>query len=288
MKKILLHKKTDTIVIAVILAAIVPTLLFSQGKTLKGGPLRSKAPGVEFLVSDYYYVSRPGSKGNYWKTKILNNGNDNEGTIALVTTDVIRMDIRQDGKVGIGTSSPQAQLHVTGDFISELSSNAKIGSGLFSQSPFFGSVTRSNFYLGVNKAPSMMLSSDNRYVSIFLDKPVPIISEANKNKFGLFVSKGILTEGFALGPQSSWADFVFSPEYQLSDLKKLEEYINLNKHLPGIPSAKKVETDGYDIHELNIQLLEKIEQLTLYIIKQQKQINQLEVKVNKANLCDDH
>lgn len=73
--------------------------------------------------------------------------------------------------------------------------------------------------------------------------------------------------------QSSWADFVFKPDYQLPLLLELESYINSNQHLPGIPSEAEVLKDGIDVGEMNKLLLQKVEELTLYIINQQKQIN---------------
>ena len=63
------------------------------------------------------------------------------------------------------------------------------------------------------------------------------------------------------------------------NLKDLENYISDNKHLPGIISAKEVEMQGsVDIGEINAKLLEKIEELTLYIIDLQKQIDELKTK----------
>ncbi len=72
--------------------------------------------------------------------------------------------------------------------------------------------------------------------------------------------------------QSGWADFVFHPEYQLPSLQELERFIKINKHLPEIPSEKEVEKDGLDVGEMNKKLLQKVEELTLYLIEQNKQI----------------
>ncbi|PSL41757.1 hypothetical protein CLV51_1184, partial [Chitinophaga niastensis] len=60
----------------------------------------------------------------------------------------------------------------------------------------------------------------------------------------------------------------------------VETFIKENKHLPEIPSAKEVEKDGLDLGEMNKKLLQKMEELTLYIIEQNKRIEQLELKVN--------
>lgn len=72
-----------------------------------------------------------------------------------------------------------------------------------------------------------------------------------------------------------WSDYVFDNGYQLMPLGELERYVNTNKHLPNIPSAKEVENNGVNIGEMNALLLEKIEELTLYIIDLQKQIDEL-------------
>jgi len=69
-----------------------------------------------------------------------------------------------------------------------------------------------------------------------------------------------------------WPDFVFTKTYSLYSLSDLEAYINLNKHLPNVPSAKEVSEDGVNLGEMDAILLQKIEELTLYTINQQKQI----------------
>ena len=75
-------------------------------------------------------------------------------------------------------------------------------------------------------------------------------------------------------------DYVFEKTYDLPDLKTIEKYIEANKHLPGIPSAKEMEANGVKLLEMNLQLLKKVEELTLYVIDQQKKIELLESKVN--------
>jgi len=75
---------------------------------------------------------------------------------------------------------------------------------------------------------------------------------------------------------SGWADFVFEKDYQLPTLKEVEKHIKEKGHLPSIPSAKEVEKDGgFSLGEMNKILLQKIEELTLYTIKQEKEIKEL-------------
>jgi hypothetical protein len=72
---------------------------------------------------------------------------------------------------------------------------------------------------------------------------------------------------------SDWSDYVFEKNYKLRSLSSLESFINQNKHLPEVPSAKEVEQKGISVGENQALLLKKIEELTLYIIDQQKQID---------------
>lgn len=66
---------------------------------------------------------------------------------------------------------------------------------------------------------------------------------------------------------STWADYVFEPTYKLMSLQELQLYISINKHLPEIPSAEEVKTNGHKLGEMDVLLLKKVEELTLYIIE---------------------
>lgn len=81
--------------------------------------------------------------------------------------------------------------------------------------------------------------------------------------------------------QNVWADYVFAPDYKLRSLGDVENFINENKHLPDVPSEKEVKANGVDVGNMNAILLQKIEELTLYIIEQNKRIEKLEKKSNK-------
>jgi hypothetical protein len=107
--------------------------------------------------------------------------------------------------------------------------------------------------------------------SIFLPKV--------KNSFyfygNIYAREMVVTTG-------TFPDYVFSKDYQLMTLKELENYIDKHKHLPGLPSGNEVAQEGgIKVGELNAKLLEKIEELTLHIIKLQKRINELEKAVKK-------
>lgn len=79
--------------------------------------------------------------------------------------------------------------------------------------------------------------------------------------------------------QTDWADYVFDSSYLLPPLCYVETYIKENKHLPEVPSAAEVKKDGLDLGDNQILLLKKIEELTLYIIQQNKKVEQLEKRL---------
>lgn len=80
---------------------------------------------------------------------------------------------------------------------------------------------------------------------------------------------------------TNWPDYVFATDYHPLSPDELERYISANKHLPGLPSAKEAEENGVELGKMNKKLLEKIEELTLYMIGQQKEINELKKKLNQ-------
>ncbi|MBS0028873.1 hypothetical protein ACTJJ0_13075 [Chitinophaga sp. 22321] len=75
--------------------------------------------------------------------------------------------------------------------------------------------------------------------------------------------------------QAGWSDFVFQPTYNLLSLPEVENYIKANRHLPDIPTATEVEKNGLDLGEMDRKLLQKIEELTLYLIDMKKEVIQL-------------
>ncbi|WP_320052040.1 hypothetical protein [uncultured Acetobacteroides sp.] len=87
--------------------------------------------------------------------------------------------------------------------------------------------------------------------------------------------------------ESGWADFVFKPDYQLRPLAEVEQFISTNGHLPEIPTTKEVEQNGVSLGEMNAKLLQKVEELTLYVIDLKKEVDKLKkennLKRNKSN-----
>ena len=95
------------------------------------------------------------------------------------------------------------------------------------------------------------------------------------NTYKLAVNSGILCEELKVMADVPSSDYVFEPSYKLKPLSEVESYVTENKHLPDVPSAKEFKENGYKVGEMDNLLLQKIEELTLYIIDLQKQIEEL-------------
>lgn len=93
--------------------------------------------------------------------------------------------------------------------------------------------------------------------------------------YRLAVAGNVVAEEVKVALQTNWPDYVFKKQYSLPSLSELEAYIIANGHLIGIPSEKEVKAEGIQLGAMNAKLLEKIEELTLYTIQQQAQIDAL-------------
>lgn len=92
--------------------------------------------------------------------------------------------------------------------------------------------------------------------------------------YNLYVEDGVLTEAVKVANPQDWSDFVFAQGYHLRSLNDVEQFIKTNKHLPDVPSEKQIIEQGYyDQHEINKILLQKIEELTLYVIELNKSLD---------------
>lgn len=99
--------------------------------------------------------------------------------------------------------------------------------------------------------------------------------------YKLFVEEGILTEKVKIANVSSsdWADYVFADDYELNSVQEVEAFINENKHLPNVPSAKEVSENGINVAEMDATLLRQIEELWLHVIELKKENAELKAKV---------
>lgn len=108
---------------------------------------------------------------------------------------------------------------------------------------------------------------------------------ADGKKYKLYVKDGIKTEKIKVDISSAngWADYVFKKDYPLLSLSEVEKHIQKKGHLPNIPSTDEVMKNGVDLGEMNVKLLEKIEELTLYQIRMSKEIRALQADNKRLN-----
>lgn len=84
----------------------------------------------------------------------------------------------------------------------------------------------------------------------------------------------------------NWADFVFEEGYELPRLREIENYISQNGHLPNVPSTEEVLEEGVELGEMQKLLLQKVEELTLYLIEQDKEIEKLKTEIKRLKKED--
>jgi hypothetical protein len=145
-----------------------------------------------------------------------------------------------------------------------------------------------------SKSAQILLESSNNYanypalnfytnntkrLSILHDGSVGI-GTASTFGYKLAVNGTIGAKEVVAEISSRWPDFVFEEDYVLTDLSEVEQFVNENKHLPGIPSANELEETGVNLGNMQGKLLQKIEELTLYIIEQQKSIEKLTSRID--------
>ncbi len=104
--------------------------------------------------------------------------------------------------------------------------------------------------------------------------------EGGATGYRLSVDGKIMCEELKVQNSTSWPDFVFSENYDLMSIKVLDQHIKEHQHLPGIPSAAQLADEGIMIGDMQKRMMQKIEELTLYIIAQDKRITELEEKAN--------
>jgi hypothetical protein len=96
--------------------------------------------------------------------------------------------------------------------------------------------------------------------------------------YKLAVKGEIAATDFIVRSLGAWPDYVFEPNYKLKTLDEVESFIKDNKHLPNIPDAAAVAKNGFAISDMQKRMMEKIEELTLYLIEAKKEINELKNK----------
>ncbi|MES2457428.1 MAG: hypothetical protein V4594_17865 [Bacteroidota bacterium] len=179
-----------------------------------------------------------------------------------------RMRINSVGYVGIGTASPQQNFVV--------SNNGQEGFEVYLNQP----------------SGTVGLQAYNRTTGVYANMRY----EASQHSFlvgnvgigTLYPTEKLSVKGKIRAQEikveaANWPDFVFAKNYELPSLKEIENHIKQNGHLHGIPSAAEVAKDGIELGEMNKKLLQKIEELTLYLIEKDKEVKSLQSLKSKID-----
>lgn len=221
-----------------------------------------------------------------------------------------RMRINRYGNIGIGTNTPGALLDVEGNMELGTGTNPlKIRQGNFTfngaERPylFHDGGTNRKIGLGITDNGAIRnfieLYEGNNPGLQYIDFGIEGSSAMRINSEGRvaigtldFSGEHQLTIEGSIGSRkvvvqpTGWSDFVFEDHYDLPALEEVENHINENGHLPEIPSEEEVIKNGIDVGAMDAKLLQKIEELTLYMIDMNKQVQQLksENKVLKEKI----
>lgn len=195
------------------------------------------------------------------------------------------MRIKADGKVGIGTNYPVEKLDVNGNIKGPGNESYIKGfKNILGRSTdgilhLRAGTATGPVFINHYESGKVVIANGGGNVGVGVDNPTEKL-EVNGNAL---VQGDIEAIKLKVTPTpGSVPDYVFQPDYSLKTLNEVEDYIKANSHLPNIPSAKEVEANGQDVGNIQLKLLEKIEELTLYAIGQEKKIQQL-TKVKQEN-----
>ncbi len=176
-----------------------------------------------------------------------------------------------NGNVGIGTVNPQAKLEVIGsvrfsgarlthsgdipnDNNAVFVNTSGLGYGLYSKG---GIDSRYSFHFENQQGLSVLYGRGDGKIGVGTTAP-----DARLTVKGDIHAEEVRVDLTVPGP-----DYVFEEDYDLPTLESLKEYVQENKHLPGTPSATEMEVNGIDLGVMNMLLLKKVEELTLYVIE---------------------
>ena len=117
--------------------------------------------------------------------------------------------------------------------------------------------------------------------NVTLTGKVGINTANTTTDYALAVDGGIITTKVFIQDVGNWPDYVFDDTYKLLPLHELKKFIADNKHLPEVPSESEVISHGYDVNEMQSIMLKKIEELTLYTLQQQEEIETLKRMIDE-------
>lgn len=198
-----------------------------------------------------------------------------------------------NGFVGLNTAAPEALLHIkNGNLILENSATPIIYTGT--------GTTELNRYLQLVNSPGLTNASGLKAGGLLV---ADAYGYANPSKNDLIVKGNVgigtpLTtnpNGYTLAvngkigakdvqvetSSTTWPDYVFNKDYVLPSLQDVEKYIEKNKHLENVPSAAEIEKNGLNLAKMDEVLLKKVEELTLYVIQLQKEVEALKQQAEK-------
>lgn len=241
---------------------------FSRQRTLTISPghLRRVACTALLLVAWATTLLSPIAYGQEWQS----NGND------------LYYD---EGKVGIGTMSPDYRLDIGGS----LSGGFGIGNGGdsgriwtryedYSPNLIFYDYDDRGGIIRFRESPNTDDEDDPEHEVMIVGWRGNIGINTLKPSERLAVD-GKVKAKEVIVTETGWSDFVFEEGYEMPTLAEVKAHIEERGHLPGIPSAEEVERDGVRLGQMDAKLLQKIEELTLYVIEQQEQNRALQKQV---------
>jgi len=208
------------------------------------------------------------------------------GRFRIYTPGEERFPITQDGKVGIGLKDPDNRLDVLQPFTTSTSTTLFVG-----QRHSDGAATgRYGLGLQFEHIDASNTGKKAHMTMWYANQPIKVISFSNLGNVGigttspdarLAVNGDIHAKEVRVDLNIPAPDYVFENDYKLMPLAELETYLRQNKHLPEIPSAKTMEEKGVELKEMNMLLLKKVEELTLYLLEMKKENAELRDRVEK-------
>lgn len=201
--------------------------------------------------------------------------------------DYVTGDFYVYGKLGVGTTTPSTQLEVNGAMkLTSTYGNLTVSSTDANYMRFNTSLPAFHFnkplclqntvVRGTGRA-LLFYTNTNTQCLTLLDNRVGIGTQ--NPLYSLDVNGSIRAKEILV--ETTGADFVFADDYQLRPLSEVKAFISENKHLPEIQSAKEMQENGVSVSELQTRLLQKIEELTLYILQQDETIQELRQEIEQ-------